>query len=651
MYVYSVLSAYYMSVFKQQDFLSHMVNLTRPRRAVIIGLDGASADLVEKFMSNGIMPNLSKLRRRGVFARALPTIPTHTPTNWTTISTGAWPGTHGITGFSILTKGKSYYKRKSGFDTREVNAEFLWQAAERSGKRCILLKWAGPQLPVTLKRGIQIDGCFCVYCIHEISGPKMYSSLDEAHAVKVEIRAASGWSDLPQSYSTPLETELVLGSSKAKCILHVLMVDSRGQGYDKVVISKSKDVRDSIAILSVKEWSKWMRLMFEGKEGEIEGTVRLKLIELSRDGKRLRIYCSQIMPVKGWSYPEDVAEELVENVGPFLQRVGYIQEGEIYGAWADYETFIEELKYQHYWLAKAARFLMGKYKWDLFFVHTHAPDYVLDSVIRRAEPLTTSEEESREYMDLIVKTFKIVDDMIGEIIDEVLDDKTLIVVVSDHGVIGYRGTASATEVVKRILVEKGYLVYKERASLGPATKPQRVMELIDWSRTKAIVHDDVYIYINLKGREPHGVVEPKEYERVRDEIIETLLSYRDPVLKVCPFSLVLRAEDAEIIGLYGDRIGDIVFTVREGGLYNEGHGIYLPTAKFGMSSLYAFLIMVGPGLKEGYEPRRPIWLTDIAPTIAFLMGFSPPKNSEGAILLSAFTEEFLRKVFSSNIIT
>ena len=271
----------------------------RPRRAVIIGLDGASADLVKRFMDNGIMPNLDELRRRGVFARVMPTIPTHTPTNWTTISTGAWPGTHGITGFSILTRGKPYYERKSGFDTREVKAEFIWQAAERVGKKCILLKWAGPQFPVTLKRGIQVDGCFCVHCIHEISGPRMYSTLGEAHTVKITLKKAYNWTNFPQSHSTPLETELTLGSEKVKCTLHVLVIDSKGQGYDRILVSKSKNTKDSIAVLSVKEWSPWARLVFKGGREDIEGTVRFKLVDLSKDGKLLKVYCSQIMPIKG----------------------------------------------------------------------------------------------------------------------------------------------------------------------------------------------------------------------------------------------------------------------------------------------------------------------------------------------------------------
>jgi len=621
-------------------------SVVKPRRAVIIGVDGLSADLVKRYVEKGVFKSLGELMRRGVFARALPAIPTHTPVNWTTISTGAWPGTHGVTGFSILTRGRSYREKLSGFDTRSVRAEFLWEAAERAGRKCILLKWAGPQFPVTVKKGIQVDGCFCVECIHEISGPRLYSSVrKEEWVTKISVRRAEGWRRLPVSYSEPLEAVLLLGSSELSARLYVLAVDSEGKGYDRVYLCLSKE-GSIVGSLAVGEWSEWLRLSFRDNGSSVEGTVRLKLVSLSSDGSVLEIYASQIMPVTGWTYPENIARELVENVGPFLQRVGYIQEGEVYGAWVDYETFLEELEYQHEWFARAAAYLAEKYEWDLFFIHTHAVDYVLDSVISRADPATAVDDSLREYYESVVdRTMSIVDRMIGELVEKLVDEETLVVVVSDHGIISYRGHTSITDIVRDILVKRGFLVYKKRKAIGPATKPQKGEE-VDLSRSKAIVHDDVYIYINLKGREPHGVVDPGEYEIVRDSIISALLEYRDPLLKSTPFSLVLRAEDAEFLGLYGDRIGDIVFVAREGGLYNEGHGIYLPTARFGMSSLNAFLLMAGPGVKEGYELKKSVRLVDIAPTVAFLLGFPPPKDSEGSILLEVLSEDFINHIFS-----
>ncbi|HIC96239.1 TPA: hypothetical protein EYP12_06400, partial [Candidatus Bipolaricaulota bacterium] len=548
--------------------------MVKAKKAIIIGIDGASARSVRGAMER--MPNLKELAERGVFAEALPVLPTHTPTNWTTISTGAWPGTHGITGFSVHHRGEPLSKWHSGFDTREVQAEFLWQAAERAGKRSILLKWAGPTFPVTIREGVQVDGCFCVSCIHEISGPRMYSTEEEPDSTRIRLRKASGWKGIPGTHPEPLEVVLELGSDEVNAELYMLVLSSEGRGYDRILVSRNRDAGDPLGVLSPGSWTDWFRLDFKGKVG----TVRLKLLELSRDASKLRVYCSQIMPTAGWTYPEHVAEKLVEHVGPFLQRIGYIQQGQVYGAWADHKTMMEELEYQHNWFARAACYLMENQDWDLFFLQSHALDYIFDNLIKEAEPLTTSDRgRSEKYLRLIDRTYEIVDEMIGRITKQA-DRDTLIVVVSDHGVIGYHSTKHVADVISEILEREGLLFCRKKA-VQPGTKPKLGREKIDWSRTKAAFFDSIHIYINLKGREPEGVVEPEEYEGLRDRIIETLRDYKDPRLGACPFSLILKSEDAKIVGLYGDRIGDIIVAVRPGGLYGQGHGHFLPTADYG----------------------------------------------------------------------
>ncbi|HDZ45063.1 MAG TPA: hypothetical protein ENH80_14115, partial [Phycisphaerae bacterium] len=111
-----------------------------PKRTFVLGLDALVPQLVERFIAEGRMPNIAKLIERGVQANAMPVLPTHTPVNWTTIGTGAWPGTHGITGFSMKDRTRELTNWALGSDTTQVTAEFLWQAAEKVGKKSILLK-------------------------------------------------------------------------------------------------------------------------------------------------------------------------------------------------------------------------------------------------------------------------------------------------------------------------------------------------------------------------------------------------------------------------------------------------------------------------------------------------------------------------------
>lgn len=607
----------------------------KPKRAFLIGLDALVPQLVERFMAQGRMPNIKKLIDRGVFAHALPVLPTHTPVNWTTIGTGAWPGTHGITGFSMKDRTRELTNWAMGSDSTQVQAEFLWQAAERVGKKSILLKWGGPTYPLTVKQSVQVDGCFCVCCEHEIAGPKRFSMSDQPSSHPIQWALADAWTNVPDSAVPPLTTEIELGNDKNKIVLSLLAV-ATDKKVDTLLICSTIDAAEPLAALKANEYSPWLTLSLHGREG----TVRFKLLEIGQES--LELYATQIMPTSGgWTHPENVANELVTNVGPFLQRVGYNQRGAIYGAWADTATLLDEIDYQHDWFAGAAKYLCDHYEHELFFLHSHAPDYIQDAIMPEAEPLTAgSPEIAEENLGYVARVYESCDRMVGRIVDEVATADDLVVVVSDHGCIGYHDVQPGPGMVKKILENHEFLVYEgDEREEHVSSKPSRGRGAIDWSRTKAIWHDTIYIYMNVKGRQPNGCVEPDEYENTRSEIIQALLEYKDPRLGRCPFSLILRREDAYMLGLWGDRVGDLIVCVEPGGDYGQGHGNMLPTAKFGLSSLQATLVMAGPGVRSGVKLNRPVWLTDVAPTIAHLMDVPAPATMEGAVVNEALSQD------------
>ena len=87
------------------------------------------------------MPNLARLIDNGVHGHMLGVHPTLTPPGWTSLATGAWPGTHEVTDFYIREPGSSLSRTRFGVNSELCKAEFLWNAAERGGKFPILLKW------------------------------------------------------------------------------------------------------------------------------------------------------------------------------------------------------------------------------------------------------------------------------------------------------------------------------------------------------------------------------------------------------------------------------------------------------------------------------------------------------------------------------
>ena len=97
----------------------------------------------------------------------------------------------------------------------------------------------------------------------------------------------------------------------------------------------------------------------------------------------------------------------------------------------------------------------------------------------------------------------------------------------------------------------------------------------------------VHIFINLKGREPTGIVEPDDYQQTQLEIIEALHTYRAPETDRCPFALALTREDAEMVNLWSELVGDVVYALRPE--YDGAHGKQLPTAKLGIGGQHCTL--------------------------------------------------------------
>ena len=120
-------------------------------------------------------------------------------------------------------------------------------------------------------------------------------------------------------------------------------------------------------------------------------------------------------------------------------------------------------------------------------------------------------------------------------------------------------------------------------------------------------------------------------EKIREKVIELFLNYRDEKTGKNPFCFVLKREDARVLGLYGDRIGDIIYAVHPG--FGHEHGQQLPTAKFGLfGSLDSLLVIAGPGIKKNAKIKPTRWLIDVAPTIAYLLGIPVPRDADGSIM-------------------
>ncbi len=160
---------------------------------------------------------------------------------------------------------------------------------------------------------------------------------------------------------------------------------------------------------------------------------------------------------------------------------------------------------------------------------------------------------------------------------------------------------------------------------------------IDYSKTRAVANRGNHIYINLKGRESEGIVDPADKYDLEAQIISDLYNYRNKDGKRI-VSIALRNKDAEILGLSGDECGDILYWLEEG--FNRLHGDSLSTFE-GMheSSVSPIFIAAGKGIKENFVTERTVRTIDVAPTVATILGVDMPAQCEGAPVYQIFTKE------------
>ncbi|MGH9870635.1 MAG: alkaline phosphatase family protein [Candidatus Polarisedimenticolia bacterium] len=105
-----------------------------PSRVVIIGFDGADARLVEQYMAEGRLPNLSRLKEEGSYAELTPTNPPQTPVSWSAFATGKNPGKTGV--FDFLKRAGNNYLPTLAFTT-ETRRPLLWGPRNAMGLAAI----------------------------------------------------------------------------------------------------------------------------------------------------------------------------------------------------------------------------------------------------------------------------------------------------------------------------------------------------------------------------------------------------------------------------------------------------------------------------------------------------------------------------------
>ncbi len=264
--------------------------------------------------------------------------------------------------------------------------------------------------------------------------------------------------------------------------------------------------------------------------------------------------------------------------------------------------------------------------WDFFMHVDMGVDRIHHGFWKFFDERHPLHEPGNPYQNAIRDYYVRIDEQIGEWL-ALVDDDTAVLVVSDHGARPMMGGIAFNEWLK----QEGYLVLDYQPDgVVPLEKCE-----VNWSRTRAWGSGGYYarLFLNVKGREPEGVIEPADYDRVRDELIARIAAIPDPEGR--PLGSVAYKPE-EIYRQVNNIPPDLIVYLGNLGWRSVG--------SLGLNRLHTFENDTGPddanhaqeGLYIYYHPRcqgrgrgPTQHLMDIAPTILDLMEVPVPPNMQG----------------------
>lgn len=117
-------------------FKKRLSKKDKNEKVVVLGIDGVPCSLLNRFINEGIIPNLANLAKNGTLTPMTASIPEVSSTSWSTFMTGVNPGRHGIYGFTELQKGTYKWRFPNSGD---IKSDTLWDIAGRNNKKSIVL--------------------------------------------------------------------------------------------------------------------------------------------------------------------------------------------------------------------------------------------------------------------------------------------------------------------------------------------------------------------------------------------------------------------------------------------------------------------------------------------------------------------------------
>lgn len=522
------------------------------KKVIVIGFDGMDPRLTEKMMDAGKLPNLDKLRKLGGYRVLGTSTPPQSPVAWANFINGAGPGSHGI--FDFIHRNPERQFAGLFMSTSETTAgEGHWDTGDH---RLQLDFWPFNHKPseTVLRR----------------QGTPFWDYLDEAGISSTFYDLPSNYPPSPSKYGnhkclagmgTPDMLGLYGGYHHFAEDGPVRMKDEGGRKRSMLFFEENeaatgtligppntllikpesttvgftvhRDIKADSAVIDVQnheillkkgQWSDWVQLDFEltmpwfMPNNTLSGICRFYLQEVSPN---FRLYVTPINtdpsdPAIQITEPADFVKDISKELGLFYTS-GFQEDFKAlqYEIFSD-DEYVSQAGFVLQERLNLLNYAINHYDDGLLYFYFSSTDLQAHMLWWDSDEKhpTRNTADAKKYFGHLKSIYQKLDTVLGEM-QARYGDKATIIVMSDHGFANFKRQFALNTWLK----ENGYVGPDNCSSL---------MYDVDWSRTTAYGLGINGLYLNLRGRERDGIVEPgAEQEELIQELIAKLEAVRD----------------------------------------------------------------------------------------------------------------------------
>jgi predicted AlkP superfamily phosphohydrolase/phosphomutase len=656
-------------------------------KVILFAADGMRPDLVDKYAGQGAMPTMAELMAQGTKGKngLLQGFPPNTGVGWATLATGTWPGVHGSTNNTFYDTTTPFVTGSTSFAaTGVLQADTIAQAAERAGKTVVSMEWVAARAYVPALQGPVVDfrtfiGGRGIVLNFDIPG-QLASSFGVQYQQR-ELVAASGWTNVPTSFSPAKETFFSHANSQipAGGVWNVYVYDSTNDGrvnYDHALVvnalaPNAKNGSTAVANLEQGDWADAKVTLASGTFAGRTAGFLMKLIDLSADAETFRLYFTSVQRANATynrlgaagstafeetlnkEFPTSTAADFAPLEALIVDEDTYIEQGLM---WKDaHWTYLRYILGDEDVPTVSGGSVDGLgVEPDLLLLGTPVTDEFQHQFMALYTP-TDMDGDPNPYFDDVTND-NIPDGRVAiregyvrsayeeadgtlELGRELMGDETTVFASSDHG---FAPQWYAVNVPK-ILADAGLQPVIQNGNCRWFSPPPEASNAI---AKECHAGGTAQIYIN-----PAQVQSPAHYEEIRDRIVGLFENLTDPANPGAEVVLeVFKKEELVDVdktnSLNPTRSGDVVVVFRppyQTDAATAGQTIAF-SQFFGQHgytpdlvdlahnvNMHGTFIAGGKGIKN-HPPVPNVQAIDIAPTVAFMLGIPAPQQAEGKIL-------------------